>query len=236
MKKVSDVHTISQNITIIYGSYRESFEVLDLFKQKINFDDIQEVYKVYKKEVKVEDKIDHNKIEYSNNIPEYYKFKFGDYDKIQIGNSLSVPDINYATINFHNTKVIDGDLVMNFNFLNSIKSIKAAYINYLLMDSRYATPSDDFIEKEGKRATFNQFGFNIYWTFVVDYITIGKIKIPKEVILKAPAFMVKELDSSSVYVRLTEEEPDPYNFIVEYVDAYMEFYDYCMNWIKVNTK
>ena len=82
--------------------------------------------------------------------------------------------------------------------------------------------------------TFRDFGFNMYWTFVVDYITIGKVKIPKEVILKAPAFMVKELDSGSVYVRLTEEEPDPYNFIVEYVDAYMEFYDYCMNWIVNN--
>jgi hypothetical protein len=160
----------------------------------------------------------------------------GNYMHIVIGSNQKIQNYGITTLKLSNDLIIDNYLISNYKELNTIKSLYIFQTYYLFQDSRYATPSDEFIEKEGKRATYEHFGFNIYWTFVVDYITIGKAKIPKEVLLKAPAFTVKELDSGSVYVRLTEEEPDPYEFIIEYVDAYMAFYDYCEDWIKENTK
>jgi hypothetical protein len=106
-----------------------------------------------------------------------------------------------------------------------------------LNDRMVQTPNYVYLDKEyGEFGTEKWLGFNIEWTFIVDFKVDIKSKIPKEVLLKAPAYKVEELDNGCVYVQLTEEEPLATEFDEEYVSGYIEFRKYCEDWIKENTK
>lgn len=104
-----------------------------------------------------------------------------------------------------------------------------------LNDRVVQTPNYVYLDKEfGEFATENWLGFNIEWTFIVDFKVDIKSKISKELLLKAPAYKVEELDNGCVFVQLTEEEPIATEFDEEYVSAYIEFRKYCENRIKGN--
>jgi hypothetical protein len=106
-----------------------------------------------------------------------------------------------------------------------------------LNDRMVQTPNYVYLDKEyGEFGTEKWLGFNIEWTFIVDFKVDIKSKIPKEVLLKAPAYKVEELDNGCVYVQLTEEEPLATEFDEEYVSGYIAFRKYCEDWIKENTK
>lgn len=132
----------------------------------------------------------------------------------------------------------DENLVLFDTFLSGIFQITTPIsmeYGQQLNDRMVQTPNYVYLDKEyGEFATEKWLGFNIEWTFIVDFKLDIKSKIPKEVLLKAPAYKVEELDNGCVFVQLTEDEPIATEFDEEYVSAYIEFRKYCEEWIKEN--
>lgn len=212
---------ITQHIHIGYSDYTEGYI---LYQHLLDLLDIDK-FNIEKKVGSQKYAVNNQQISFTNYGESYFLKK--DNNKIMVGSDMTLANHGFFSLTLYDKLIIDSKDLLNYRFVNTIKSLTWLQSYYLLLNLQYLSPSYDYIAIEGKRDTFENFGFNIYWTFVVDYITPDKTKIPKEVLLKAPGFMVKELDSGSVYVRLTEEEPSPYDFVEEFVDAYLEFYNYC---------
>lgn len=219
---------ISQYINIHYQNYEEGFKFFDKLKELGYFNTFNITRERQNDE---ENNIEISEIAF-NQYGKTFIFENENGSLIRICSDLSKPNQGFFQSLTHDDSLLNTDNIFNFEFLDTILSLDWANYYYLLQDLNYESPSYDYISKNVSRNTRQSFGFNLYWASVIDYVDLSQTKIPKDVLLKAPAFMVKELKSGSVYVRLTEEEPDPYEFIVEFVDAYMEFYNYCMDYVK----